>query len=109
MTEEKSFDINAQKVKIVETMLTVSTFSISEETVEWLKTQVQLTSTNEMGLTVYPKGDQGWFIPLFENITEDKDLPKDLLYFMGYAEGKNCTWLLIEPVSEISSRVVRYE
>ncbi|WP_047155442.1 hypothetical protein [Aneurinibacillus tyrosinisolvens] len=83
---------------MIEKLLTISTAHISPNTACWLDEQASLTGRNKVQLIVYPKGEYGWFLPVYdEMIDPEKKFPRDLLFVLGYALGADCSWIIFDP------------
>lgn len=81
----------------IDKMLSLSTAHITKATGDWLDEQSKLTANNEMELITYPKGEYGWFIPLYKEMFEEqKIIPESLLLILGYAWGTGCQWIMFD-------------
>ncbi|WP_230876741.1 hypothetical protein [Bacillus sp. SRB3LM] len=86
---------------MIQKMLEVSTAHITYETAKWLDGQVEATKDNKMDLIVYEKGEYGAFIPLYPEMLIGKLLPESLVLIIGYAMGKECSWIMLDRDIEI--------
>lgn len=74
--------------------LTISSAHISGDTARQLSIE---PDTNILGLSVYEKGEYGWWVYVgneLENITDD--LPDDLMRCICEAFAWDCQWLCID-------------
>lgn len=102
-------DFEKQSLLITEIMVTISIATLSKESIKWLNKQMILSEKNETSeITVYPKQDYGYFIPISQNMIKGKIIPNDVMYILGYAEGKDATWVLVDRLIKVNHRVTRY-
>ena len=74
--------------------LTISTAHISSDTARKLSIE---PDTNMLGLSVYEKGEFGWWIYVGDNSANiSKDLPLDLMACISEAFTNNCQWLCLD-------------
>ncbi|MCU5076996.1 hypothetical protein OB985_05315 [Bacillus cereus] len=93
---------------MIQKMLEVSTAHITYETAKWLDGQVEATKENNIDLIVYEKGEYGAFIPLYPEMFADKVLPESLVFIIGYAMGKGCSWIMLDRDVEIIDDLPTY-
>lgn len=76
------------------TMLALSTAHLTEGTASLLE------AGSIKNVTIYPKGEYGWFVHVPElsdlDSFENKDCPKDLMDCMRYARSNGCSWLMFD-------------
>lgn len=89
-------------------MLEVSTININEETAHWLVEQAEKTKKNQMDLIVYEKCKDGMFIPIYPEMFE-KVIPEHLILLIGYAVGKDCSWIMIDKDAKVIDDLPTYD
>lgn len=78
----------------IKKVLTISTAHISAETEE----QLCNGDMDEAGLTVYEKGDFGYWIfidPATEVLWHKDEIPEDLMRCIKLAQKNDCSWLCL--------------
>lgn len=74
--------------------LTISTSHISWNTSNKLRTDPMAFA---IGLSVYEKGEYGWWIYIGDNINAlPSDLPNDLMECIRLAMSNDCEWLCLD-------------
>lgn len=87
--------------------LTISTAHISSDTARKLSIE---PDTNMLGLSVYEKGEYGWWIYVGDNSAiTSKDLPLDLLACICEAFTNYCQWLCLDCDGEELESLPIYE
>lgn len=87
--------------------LTISTAHITEETSKKLQLD---PCTNILGLSVYEKGEYGWWIYVGDDLSIlPKDLPLDLMACICEAFTNNCQWLCLDCDAEELDELPTYE
>lgn len=94
---------------MIQNMLEVSTANINEDTAKWLVQQAKKTEDNKMDLIVYEKGTYGMFIPIYIDMFKGKDIPDQLIFLIGYAVGKGCSWVMIDRDAEVIDELPTYD
>ncbi|MFS0782729.1 hypothetical protein [Bacillus sp. 1P06AnD] len=98
---------------MVEKILTLSSAHVTKETKDWLDKQAKLTHDGQMDFSVFPKEDDGWFIPLNERIVteeleEKRKIPVEFFDVINYAIRHQCKWLLIDHEGDIIEELNQY-
>lgn len=92
-----------------ETMITLSTAHITEETSHLLDDEWVV---DKWGLIVYAKGSYGWFIHIPEDVdfsTEDCKTPQDLRRCIQYTINVDCEWLCLDRDGDIVDELPTYD
>lgn len=93
---------------MIQKMLDASTTHINEETYNWILKQTEATKENKMDLIVYKKEDYGVFIPLHSEMLEGKVFPEPLVFLIGYAMGKGCSWIMLDYDGVVIDELPKY-
>lgn len=72
-------------------ILTLSTAHITSETADLLD-----NAENHIDLTIYPKGEYGWFIYISDDIEKVFNVPVDLKKCLVFANHHKCKWLCLD-------------
>lgn len=86
--------------------LTLSTGHVSEDTIKKLEEE---PDTNEMNLSVYPKGEYGFWIYCSDTLIDyPEHIPNDLWACMLLANKNDCKWLCLDCDGEESDELEWY-
>ncbi|WP_052343675.1 hypothetical protein [Bacillus massiliigorillae] len=98
---------------MIENMLTLSRVHISKETEQWLNKQVSLSNEGKMDVSVFGKGEGGWFIPVnarvfTEEVKASKSIPVEFFDVYNYAITHKCTWIMIDHEAAVTEELPTY-
>lgn len=87
----------------IETLLVVHTTNLSKASTEWLD---KLVDTVPTPLSVYRKGDHGWWLHTeYLETPEPMMVPTDVIQLLDFARAEGCDWVVIEdnrtPIEEL--------
>jgi transcriptional regulator with XRE-family HTH domain len=93
-------------------MMVLTTGHVMQETAKWLD------SKDKNPIIVYPKGEYGWIIPLFDDLfimlkeldeQGGLEVPNDLLNVLHFAYKHGCTWVMFDCDADAVDGLPSYE